>query len=86
MAEVYDGTDLRYIYRNACNEEGYQVEAINDEKGAGFVTMWKQAMVVWEVLYLFLPKVKKSQKDPSFNPHRQLILHPLQLLSPKEYT
>lgn len=39
MAEVSDGTGLRSIYCNARNEGGYRVEALDENKGAGFITL-----------------------------------------------
>nr|XP_046235090.1 sialidase-3-like [Scatophagus argus] len=39
MAEVSDDTGLRSIYCNARNEGGYRVEARDDNKGAGFITL-----------------------------------------------
>lgn len=83
MAEVYDGTDLRFIYCNARNEGGYRVEAINDEKGAGFVTHPSAQKLVetgngcMGSVVSFPAQSEKGQSDPSPNPHRWLLYtHP----------
>lgn len=39
MAEVFDDLDLGFVYCSARNEGGYRVEAIDDKKGDGFVTL-----------------------------------------------
>lgn len=39
MAEVAEGAGLMSVYCNARNEGGYRVEALDENKGAGFITL-----------------------------------------------
>lgn len=64
MAEVSDSAGITSIYCNVHNEGGYQVEAIDENKGAGFITphrlkiLCKQVKAVREVWCPFQLKVK----------------------------